>query len=151
MDDNATRRHSRSRREQRAVASSSVPRPASYFPRQGTAGVARHGPAGARDAYDQQVYAPNRDQVGKRRIANSEKVRAIIGAPERVAYGPTEIEKADIYRTKRPVRRSTSSSTAVPGVPTAPPTTRSWPSRSSTPARISSCSTSSTSTTRAAA
>ena len=53
------------------------------------------------DAYDQQVYAPNRDQVGKRRIANSEKVRAIIGAPERVAYGPTEIERADIYRTKQ--------------------------------------------------
>ncbi len=52
------------------------------------------------DAYDQQVYAPNRDQVGKRRIANSDKVRAIIGAPERVAYGPTEIEKADIYRTR---------------------------------------------------
>jgi len=54
------------------------------------------------DAYDQQVYAPNRDQVGKRRIANSEKVRAIIGAPERVAYGPTEIERADIYRTRAP-------------------------------------------------
>ena len=52
------------------------------------------------DAYDQQVYAPNRDQVGKRRLANSEKVRAIIGAPQRVAYGPTEIEKADIYRTR---------------------------------------------------
>ena len=30
------------------------------------------------DAYDQQVYAPNRDQVGKRRIANSDKVRAIM-------------------------------------------------------------------------
>jgi arylformamidase len=54
------------------------------------------------DAYDQAVYAPNRDQVGKRRIANSERVRAIIGAPQRVAYGPTEIEKLDIYRTKAP-------------------------------------------------
>jgi arylformamidase len=53
------------------------------------------------DAYDQTVYAPNRDQVGKRRIANSEKTRAILGAPERVAYGPTEIEKLDIYRSKR--------------------------------------------------
>ena len=52
------------------------------------------------DAYDQQVYAPNRDQVGKRRIANSDKARAVIGAPERVSYGPTEIEKADIYRTR---------------------------------------------------
>ncbi len=45
------------------------------------------------DAYDQIVYAPNREQVTKRRIANSERARAAIGAPERVAYGPTEIEK----------------------------------------------------------
>src|SRR5436190_22315833 len=52
------------------------------------------------DAYDQIVYAPNRDQVGKRRIANSDKARAIIGAPQRVAYGQGEIEKLDIYRTK---------------------------------------------------
>src|SRR3954447_1412145 len=50
------------------------------------------------DAYDQMVYAPNRDQVGKRRLANSETARAAIGAPERVAYGPSEIEKLDIHR-----------------------------------------------------
>jgi arylformamidase len=56
---------------------------------------------GLDDAYDQVVYAPNRDQVGKRRIANSDKARAVIGAPERVAYGPTEIEKLDIYRAKQ--------------------------------------------------
>jgi arylformamidase len=55
---------------------------------------------GLDDAYDQIVYAPNRDQVGKRRIANSDKARAVIGNPERIAYGPTEIEKLDIYRTK---------------------------------------------------
>src|SRR5262249_26023610 len=53
------------------------------------------------DAYDQVVYAPNRDQVGKRRIANSEKARAVLGAPERLAYGPTEIERLDVYRTRR--------------------------------------------------
>jgi arylformamidase len=53
------------------------------------------------DAYDQVVYAPNRDQVGKRRIANSDKARAVIGAPVRVAYGPTAIETLDIYRTKQ--------------------------------------------------
>jgi arylformamidase len=53
------------------------------------------------DAYDQVVYAPNRDQVGKRRIANSEIARAIIGAPERIAYGPTEIEKLDLYRSTK--------------------------------------------------
>ena len=54
------------------------------------------------DAYDQTVYAPNRDQVAKRRVANSDKARAVIGAPERVAYGETEIEKLDIYRTNAP-------------------------------------------------
>ncbi len=54
------------------------------------------------DAYDQIVYAPNRDQVGKRRIANSEKARAVLGPPVRVAYGPTEIEQLDIYRAKAP-------------------------------------------------
>ena len=53
------------------------------------------------DAYDQIVYAPNREQVAKRRIANSERARAAIGAPERVAYGATEIEKLDIYRTRQ--------------------------------------------------
>src|SRR4030095_13107763 len=53
------------------------------------------------DAYDQVVYAPNRDQVGKRRIANSEKARAVLGAPERLAYGPSEIERLDVYRTRR--------------------------------------------------
>src|SRR5262247_18879 len=53
------------------------------------------------DAYDQVVYAPNREQVAKRRVANSEKARAVIGAPERVAYGPSEIEKLDIYRARR--------------------------------------------------
>jgi arylformamidase len=51
------------------------------------------------DAYDQIVYAPNRDQVTKRRIANSNKARAVLGMPQRLAYGPTEIEKLDIYRT----------------------------------------------------
>jgi arylformamidase len=52
------------------------------------------------DAYDQIVYAPNREQVTQRRIANSARTRAVIGAPERVAYGETEIETLDIYRTK---------------------------------------------------
>jgi arylformamidase len=53
------------------------------------------------DAYDQTVYAPNRDQVAKRRVANSDKARAVIGTPQRVAYGETEIEKLDIYRTRQ--------------------------------------------------
>src|ERR1700692_1758883 len=51
------------------------------------------------DAYDQIVYAPNRDQVGKRRLANSAAALARIGKPLRFAYGPTPIEGLDVYRT----------------------------------------------------
>jgi arylformamidase len=53
------------------------------------------------DAYDQLVYAPNRDQVGKRRVANSDCTRAFLGAPQRVGYGPSEIEKLDIFRARQ--------------------------------------------------
>ena len=52
-------------------------------------------------AYNQAAYAPNREQLIKRRIGDSETVRRRIGEPERVAYGPVEIERLDIYRTAR--------------------------------------------------
>jgi arylformamidase len=52
------------------------------------------------DAYDQTVYAPNRDQLAKRRLANSAAARARLGAPERFAYGPTPIERLDLYRAR---------------------------------------------------
>ena len=54
------------------------------------------------DAYDQIRYAPNRDQVLARNAANSETVRARIGAPRRLAYGPTPIEGLDLYATDKP-------------------------------------------------
>ena len=54
------------------------------------------------DAYDQAVYAFNREHIQQRRTANNAKVIAEIGRPQRVAYGPAEIEKIDVYRTKRP-------------------------------------------------
>jgi arylformamidase len=54
------------------------------------------------DAYDQEVYAPNRDQLSKRRASNSELVRARLGAPKRVAYGPTPTEMLDIFTTRVP-------------------------------------------------
>jgi arylformamidase len=54
------------------------------------------------DAYDQIVYAPNRDQVAKRRLANSAAARARLGEPLRLAYGPTPIERIDVYRTSKP-------------------------------------------------
>jgi hypothetical protein len=37
----------------------------------------------------------------KRRIRDSELTRLRIGEPERVAYGPAEIERFDIYRAGR--------------------------------------------------
>jgi len=52
-------------------------------------------------AYDQAAYAPNREQLIKRRIRDSELTRLCIGEPERIAYGQAEIERLDIYRTKR--------------------------------------------------
>ena len=54
------------------------------------------------DAYDQSVYAFNFKNIAERLAANNEKALAVIGKPERLAYGPTDIEKLDIYRTKRP-------------------------------------------------
>src|SRR6516164_9596490 len=49
------------------------------------------------DAYDQLVYAPNRDQLTKRRIVNSAAARARIGDPLRFAYGPTPVEGLDVF------------------------------------------------------
>jgi arylformamidase len=54
------------------------------------------------DAYDQAVYAPNRDQLAKRRRANSAAALARLGKPMRYAYGPTPIEGLEVYRTKVP-------------------------------------------------
>ena len=53
------------------------------------------------DAYDQEVYAPNRDQVHLRNRFNSERVRARLGAPKRMAYGPTPIEQLDLFPAKQ--------------------------------------------------
>jgi arylformamidase len=53
-------------------------------------------------AYDQRFYAPLAGEVIKRYATNSDTARAHVGTPQRMAYGPTEVEKLDIYRTKRP-------------------------------------------------
>ena len=42
-------------------------------------------------AYDQAAYAPNREQLIKRRIRDSELTRLRIGKSERVTCGPAEI------------------------------------------------------------
>lgn len=54
------------------------------------------------DAYNQSVYAPNQEVVGKRRRLASEATIRRLGLAQRVAYGPGEIEKLDIYKTSRP-------------------------------------------------
>src|ERR1700751_443030 len=53
-------------------------------------------------AYDQQVYQPNIVQVAKRWASNSARTRTRLGEPERISYGPTEIERLDIFRTEAP-------------------------------------------------
>lgn len=52
--------------------------------------------------YDQRVYAPLADEVLQRLAAQSEQVRARLGAPERLQYGASEREGIDLYRTARP-------------------------------------------------
>jgi len=49
------------------------------------------------DAYDQAVYAPNRDQILSRLARTSELVRQRIGAPQRLSYGSTPTEGIDFY------------------------------------------------------
>ena len=51
-------------------------------------------------SYDQVQYEPLIRRVSQRLASTSEAMRGRIGAPQRVAYGPSEIEKLDIYRTK---------------------------------------------------
>jgi len=52
-------------------------------------------------SYDQAYYEPLWSQVSQRLVSSSNAVRARLGAPLRVAYGPTEIEKLDVYRADR--------------------------------------------------
>ena len=52
-------------------------------------------------AYDQAVYAPNRDQILARLAHTSELVRRRLGAPQRHQYGDKPIEALDVYRTAK--------------------------------------------------
>jgi arylformamidase len=51
--------------------------------------------------YNQSHYAPHSEHVRRRVVAMSAEVRARLGEPQRIAYGPTPIEKLDVYRTTR--------------------------------------------------
>jgi arylformamidase len=54
------------------------------------------------DAYDQNVYAPNAQQVQTRMRNRSATMPQRLGAPRRFAYGPTQIEGLNVYVTDRP-------------------------------------------------
>jgi arylformamidase len=47
-------------------------------------------------AYDQTVYAPLIGQIQKRYATSSNETRAHLGAPKRLAYGPTPVEALDL-------------------------------------------------------
>jgi arylformamidase len=53
-------------------------------------------------AYDQIVYAPLMGQVLKRLASSSEEARVRLGAPKRLAYGPTAVEALDLYPANKP-------------------------------------------------
>jgi arylformamidase len=53
------------------------------------------------ESYDQSVYAFNQQHIADRRSERNEVALKVLGMPDRVAYGPAEIEKVDIYKGKR--------------------------------------------------
>jgi arylformamidase len=57
---------------------------------------------GLDSAYDQAVYAPNRDQILARFAHASELVRRRLGSPVRFQYGEQAIEGLDVFRTAKP-------------------------------------------------
>jgi arylformamidase len=77
----------------------SISKSEGFMPERGPLVFLNYNQAALDAAYDQAAYAPNREQLIKRRISDSELARLHIGKPERIAYGPAEIERLDIYRT----------------------------------------------------
>jgi arylformamidase len=53
------------------------------------------------EAYDNDVYAFNSKTIEQRRVFNNQIAQSILDKPQRVAYGPSEVEKLDIYKTGR--------------------------------------------------
>lgn len=52
-------------------------------------------------AYDQRFYAPMGWQISKREASRSEAARKMLGEPLRLSYGPTEVEKLDVYKARK--------------------------------------------------
>ncbi len=53
-------------------------------------------------SYDQSAYAPMINQIQKRFTTSSNTTRDRLGAPKRMAYGPTTVEQLDLYPAKTP-------------------------------------------------
>ena len=53
-------------------------------------------------AYEQAPWARNRPEIDRRNDQKSREAVARLGPPRRLAYGPTEIEKLDLYPARRP-------------------------------------------------
>jgi arylformamidase len=53
------------------------------------------------ESYDQSVYAFNQQHIADRRSERNEVALKLLGKPDRVAYGTAEIEKVDIYKSRR--------------------------------------------------
>lgn len=53
-------------------------------------------------AYDQALWAPNQSAIALRNAQKSAATIARLGPPRRLAYGPTAIERLDLYATAAP-------------------------------------------------
>ena len=54
------------------------------------------------EGYDNDVYAFNAKNLAERRVYNNRIARSVLAKPERIKYGPSEIENLDFYKTQRP-------------------------------------------------
>src|ERR1700733_14359236 len=52
------------------------------------------------DAYDQSKFAPNLVQATNPYASNSNAMRSRLGEPRRFNYGPTAIERLEVYATR---------------------------------------------------
>ena len=57
-------------------------------------------------SYDNDAYVTNHDAINERREANNEIALRVVGRPEIVSYGPTEIEKLSATPGSPPPRSS---------------------------------------------
>jgi arylformamidase len=65
------------------------------------------------DAYDQSKYASNQLEITGRRGPASVRALQFIAPPERRAYGPTEVERLDVYRAGNLLRRAPGNNNAA--------------------------------------